>query len=244
MSFHALTFPDTESEKYHKTKYHYLLQIIFGETISIDYCRIMATFAPNKKASIFLLQQQAEEEDHLEMLTDYVEKHPRPQVPVSSYLKKIDEIMSDAIKRRDYTDCVLIQNFIVEGLNISLLKELEHHTDGVLSELSTKILRDEITHMEFGVQEMKRIFSENASPFLIKKCIRLQRRILFYSTGLAMTLAREAKYLGIPMNEFASNVLSDHYTRISRANFPLPFIDRILFSGMILFLRYYVSFQK
>lgn len=237
MDTYKLTFPETESQAYLKARYHYLLQIIFGETISIDYCRTMATFAPNKEASIFLLRQQEEEDLHLEMLTEYVGNHPRPQVLISPSLKKLDAIMSDAIQRRDYIDCVFIQNFIVEGLNIGLLKELEHHTDGTLSELSTKILKDEMGHMEFGIQEIQRILSENSDPLLIKRLIKLQRKTLFYATGLAAGLAREAKDLGIPMDEFAERILAEHLERISKVRLPLPFMDKILFNGMILFLK-------
>lgn len=237
MTVHELTFPNTESEAYYKARYHYLLQIIFGETIAIDYCKTMATFALNKEACTFLLQQQKEEELHLEMLTEYVGLHPRPEVLISPSLKKLDAIMKDAIERRDYIDCIFIQNFIVEGLNITLLRELEHHTDGMLSELSGAILQDELGHAEFGVQEITRILSENKEPATIKRLIRLQRKILFHSTGLAATLAREAKDLGIPMDEFARKVLKEHFERIHQANFPLPYIDTIIFRGMILFLK-------
>lgn len=237
MSLHALTFPNIDSKEYTKARYHYLLQIIFGETIAIDYCRTMASFTNNEEASTFLLQQQKEEELHLDMLTEYVGMHPRPAVLISPYLKRLDDVMRDAIDKKDYVACVFIQNFIVEGLNISLLKELEHHSDVVLSELSTKILKDEMRHMEFGVTEIKRILQENNSPVLLKKLIWLQRKTLFYSTGLAMTLAREAKDLGIPMDEFAKTALDDHFDRISRAGLPLPYIDTLLFKTAILFLK-------
>ena len=235
-NIHTLTFPDTESEAYYKARYHYLLQILFGETIAIDYCRTMATFAPNKESSAFLLQQQKEEELHLDMLTEYVGMHPRPHALISPSLRKLDDIMKDAIARRDYIDCVFIQNFIVEGLNISLLRELEHHADGVLSELSTKILRDEMGHMKFGISELKRILSENSSPLLLRKLIKLQRKTLFYSIGLATTLAREAKDLGIPMNEFVRKAVSEHHERILLSGLSLPFIDKVFFkSAVILF---------
>jgi 1,2-phenylacetyl-CoA epoxidase catalytic subunit len=234
---HPLTTPDTDSEKYYRARYHYLLQIIFGETIAIDYCKTMATFAPNKEASDYLLQQQKEEELHLDMLTEYVGVHPRPHVLISPALKKLDDIMSQAITKRDYIECIFIQNFIVEGLNISLLREFEHHTDGNLSELSTKILRDEIGHMEFGITEMKRILQEDRSKKLRKKLISLQRKTLFYATGLALTLAREAKYLGIPMHEFAEKAVNEHFDRIKEAGLPLPLLDKILFNGARLFLK-------
>ncbi len=197
----------------------------------------MATFAPNEEARTFLLQQQKEEDEHLDLLTSYVTRHPRPEVLISSDLKKIDEIMSKAIEKKDYVECVFIQNFIIEGLNITLLRELEHHADGILSELSTKILRDEVRHMEFGITEIERILKEDTSQKLRKKLIWLQRKTLFYSTNLAMTLAGEAKDLGIPMYEFSEKAVGEHFKRIERSGFPLPWIDRIAFNAIMIFLK-------
>ncbi len=236
-SHHILTHPDTNSEKYYRTRYHYLLQIIFGETIAIDYCRTIANFAPLPKAREFLLQQQTEEERHLELLTQYVGSHPRPNVLISPYLKKLDALMSHAIAKRDYTECIFIQNFIVEGLNITLLRELEHHTDGVLSELCTTILKDEIKHMEFGVSEVRRILNEDTQKKTRKKLIRLQRITLLYATGLATTLARESKHIGIPMHEFAEKAVDEHFLRVVQAGLLLPLVDRIFFAGVKVFLK-------
>lgn len=234
---HQLTIPDTDSLEYARARYHYLLQIEFGETVAIDYCKTIADFAPSDESRKFLYQQQIEEERHLEMMTEYIGAHARPKVKISPYLKKMDEIMSDAINKKDYVECIFIQNFIVEGLNISLLRELEHHTDGVLSELVGKILKDEMGHMQFGVDEIKKILDKNKSKKLVKKLIWLQRKTLFYATGLAMQLGREADNLGIPMGEFAKTVVSDHFDRIRQAKFPLPWIDKIAFKLVVVFLK-------
>lgn len=204
--------------------------------MAIDYCSTMATFAPSQTAKDFLLKQQVEEDTHLEMLTTYVGMHPRPEVLISPALKKLHMIMANAIECRDYVACVFVQNFIVEGLNVSLLKELEHHTDGELSELCSKILKDEIGHMEFGVTEISKILSENKDKHLLRKLVWLQRKTLFYSTLLALTLARESKDLGIPMQEFAREAVRNHFKVISRTNFPLPLFDKICFNSVILFL--------
>lgn len=239
MQPHLLTYPQTDSEQYAKARYHYLLQIVYGETIAIDYCRIMSTFAPTNEAKDFLLQQQKEEDTHLELLTDYMENHLRTDALISSHLKKLDALMSNAIDKKDYVECVFIQNFIVEGLNISLLQELEHHTDGMLSEISTAILRDEIRHMEFGVTEMRRILQEDTTGEIKKKLIQLQRKVLFHATLLSMDLTRESKDLGIPMSELSKKTLEAHTERISKADFVLPFFDKLLLRGVLLFFKLY-----
>ncbi len=233
---HKLTIPDVDSFAYAKARYHYLLQIIFGETIAIDYCRRMSLFAPTEEASKYLIQQQNEEDAHLDMLTTYVGVHPRPEVLISPSLKKLDAIATDTVNRKNYVEAIFVQNFIVEGLNVTLLKELIHHTDSNLSEMCVKILKDEVGHAEFGVTEMKRILDEDKSRKLRKRLIQLQRKTLFYSTGLALSLAREAKDLGIPMKEFAKRVLDEHLERVALIDLPLPFLDRLLFKFAIIFL--------
>lgn len=227
MDKHELTYPDIDSIEYYRTRYHYLLQIIFGETIAIDYCKTIATFAPTEHARTFLLKQQLEEETHLELLTEYVGTHPRPHVLISKSLRKLDAIMVDAIERKDYVACIFVQHFIVEGLNISLLQELEHHADGALSELSTRILIDERRHMEFGVEEIKRMLGEDKSPALRRKLIQLQRKTLYYAIGLAITLSKESRNLGIPIKEFFGNTIEGHTERISRVGLRLPFVDTV-----------------
>lgn len=239
MKIHLLTFPDIDSKEYIAARYHYLLQIVFGETVAIDYCKRIATFAPNEEAKNFLLQQQLEEDIHLEILTDYITIHSRPQVAISPYLKKLDQIMAEKIMQRDYVESIFVQNFIVEGLNVSLLQELEHHGDGELSELCTRILNDEVRHMEFGVEELKRILENDKDKIIVKKLIRLQRKTLLYATLLATSIARESKKLGIPINEFAKETVNAHFERITQAQFPLPLLDKLAFRFVIVFLRFF-----
>jgi hypothetical protein len=57
---HELTYPNTQSEEYKNARYHYLLQVVFGEVSAIDYCKTIAEFAPTQEAKEFLLQQQKE----------------------------------------------------------------------------------------------------------------------------------------------------------------------------------------
>jgi hypothetical protein len=236
INVHALSFADTTSKEYSKARYHYLYQILFAETIAVDFCRTIATFAPTKQAADFLLQQQIEEDEHLEMLTQYIENHPRPEVHVSFFLKKIDLIIQDAIARRDYIDCIFIQNFIIEGLNVSLLKELAHHTDGELSEVISIILQDEVKHVSFGVQEIKRILKENKSKQLYTKLRSTQRKALMYGIGFAINFIQDTKHIGIPMSEYTRNTMKEHYKRIIDAGFPLSVVDRFLFksTGVVL----------
>jgi hypothetical protein len=54
-----------------------------------------------------------------------------------------------------------------------------------------------------------------------------------------MTLAKEAKDLGIPLNEFVKKVVDEHKERIDRAGFPLPFFDKIFFNAVIVFLSFF-----
>lgn len=228
-NIHQLTYPDLEGAPYAKARYHYLFQIIFAESVAVDFCRTIAEFAPTKEAISFLLQQQKEEDMHLELLTEYVSSHAQPLVSVSPYLKKIDTMLQDSIARKEYVDSIFVQNFIIEGVNVSLLRELEHHADGALSQLITRILVDEVRHVEFGVSEIQRILKEDQSKDIRRKLLKTQRKALFFAIGFALNLMRDTKRVGIPMGEFMKKTVQEHRDRIERAGLPLPIFDNIFF---------------
>lgn len=227
---HELTFPNIGTIPYSKARYHYLIQIIYGETLAIDYCSKIAEFAPNEQARAFLLKQQEEENLHLELLTEYVSSHSRYSGEVSGYFSKVHVLMNEAIEEKDYVTAIFIQNFLVEGLVVTLLSELEHHTDPELSALSRRILDDERKHMEFGLIEMKRILEEGVSEEMMDKLKRVHRTTFLNGALLAISLLRESNRLGIPMPEFSKNVVNHHLERVQIAHFPISFIDQVFFS--------------
>jgi uncharacterized membrane protein YheB (UPF0754 family) len=226
---------NTESEEYKKARYHYLLQVIFGETLAINYCNVIAGFAPNEQAKNFLLKQQADEDRHLEALTDYMNIPIRPDVKISKHMADVHKVMEKVLEEKDYAGSILIQNFIAEGLVIILLQEMSRHGDDSLKKLCNSINNDEKSHVDFGVSELKRILSENRNKKLNKRLATLQRKVLFHGVLLFADLAREAKYLGIKWNDLADKVLEDHYQRIREANFHIPFYDRLILKVAIWF---------
>ncbi len=229
---YALTYPVTDSFLYAKARHHYLTQIIYGEVLAKDYCKEMAKFAPTDQAKEFLLKQQSQEEEHLEMLTEYVTTHTRPVVSISKYIKKMHTMMDKAIAEKDYVTCVFGQNFIVEALNVSFLNEIAHHADGGLSELCQKILKEELAHEEFGVTEMKRILRGGEN----RKLLLLYRKTFFYASLLALSLSLESKDIGIPMDEFARNTIIHQKERLKDIGLTLHFLDELLFSAVMRFL--------
>jgi uncharacterized membrane protein YheB (UPF0754 family) len=226
---------NTESEEYKKARYHYLLQIIFGETLAINYCNTIASFAPNQNAKNFLLKQQADEDKHLEALTDYMNIPSRPDVKVSKHMADVHKVMEKVLEEEDYAGSILIQNFIAEGLVIILLQEMSKHGDASLKKLCDSINSDEVSHVNFGVSELKRVLVENKNKKLVKRLATLQRRVLFHGVLLFADLALEARHLGIKWDELADKVLEDHYARIKEANFHIPFYDKIMLKIAIWF---------
>jgi rubrerythrin len=228
---YALTYPITNSIVYAKARHHYLTQIVYGEVLAKDFCKEMALFAPNDEAKSFLLNQQNEETKHLEMLTDYVTTHTRPIASISKYIKKMHVMMDKAILEKDYITCVFGQNFIVESLNVSFLNEIAHHADGELSELCGEILKEELGHEEFGINEMKRILKQDTE--VRKKLISLYRITFLYSSLLAASLSFESKDLGIPMDEFARNVIIHQKERLQEIGLKLGVLDGLAFSFIL-----------
>lgn len=238
-TLHELTFPEIGTVSYSKARYHYVIQIIYGETLAIDYCSRIAEFAPNEEARNFLLEQQEEENLHLELLTEYVTVHSRYPEEVSGYFSNVHMIMNDAIEQKDYVTAIFIQNFLVEGLVVTLLSEFEHHTDSELSALSRRILNDERKHLEFGLSEMKRILQKGLDKGTMRKIRSVHRTTFLNGVFLAISLLRESNRLGIPMPEFSRNVIDQHLSRVYAAKFPLSLVDKMFFFSVKFVLSFF-----
>ena len=227
---------DYGSESYKKARFHYLLQIIFGESLAINYCKTIATFAPSAEARDFLLQQQIEEETHLELLTEYVAHIDRPHVPISSNMRRLHAVMDKVLEDKDYAKSVFVQNFIVEGLVITLLEEMSRHGDEGLKSLCDKIISDEVRHVQFGVDELKSILSQNDKR-IYSELIAIQRRTLLPSILLFFNLAVDARKLGIDWDVLAAKTIEKHTGHIRAADFHLPLLDRMFLTICVWVLK-------
>lgn len=222
-----------EDKNYQEARFHYLLQILFGESLAINYSKTIASFAPSKESQDFLLRQQKEEESHLELLSDYVASIDRPAVKISKHMKELHNIMEKSLEKKDYPASILVQNFIVEGLVIVLIEEMSKHGDEKLKKLCLKINKDEVSHVAFGVSELKKELLKDSK--LNKKLSNIQRLALFRAVLFFTDLAIEASYMGIAWDDLARKVVENHLTRIKDAGLKIPFYDKLLLKVAIWF---------
>ena len=235
MRFARKRIIDWESHEYKRARFHYLLQILYGESLAIDYCETMSTFAPTKEAKNFLLQQQEEENAHLELLTDVVSKMERPPERVSLHMNKLHKLMEPALKEKDWPACILVQNFIVEGLAITLCEQQGEYGDEVIHQVFDTILKDEVRHVAFGVQELRKVLESDTDGTMHKRLVRIQRKALYHAVMLFKDLAPDADDLGMQWDDLAEKVVRDHMNRIKQAGLNLPFLDRVFLKGAIAF---------
>lgn len=226
---------DWESSEYQRARFHYLLQILYGESLAIDYCSAMSAFAPTKEASAFLLQQKKEEDVHLELLTDVVSKMARPHEHISSHMAGLHGLMEPALEQKNWPVCILIQNFIVEGLAITLCQQQGKYADDTLHRVFTTIVKDEVHHVAFGVQELKKVLEKDIDGRVRRELVWIQRKALYHAALLFKDLAPDARELGMGWDDLSKKVLSDHVERIKEANFHLPLFDRIFLKSAIAF---------
>jgi 1,2-phenylacetyl-CoA epoxidase catalytic subunit len=235
---HELTYPNTQSEEYKNARYHYLLQVVFGEVSAIDYCKTIAEFAPTQEAKEFLLQQQKEEEKHLDMLTSYLVERKGADTSLVYLVKRLDDIIREHITNKDYVQSIFLQHFFVEGLNVSLLKELEHHADGELSELVREILNDEVRHVEFGVRELRRILEEDTSNIIRKELAKSQRKITYTAILLFFKTALDLKRMSLPLPEALAKTIREYKMNLSRIGLPLPLLDRLVLKSLVILFSF------
>lgn len=237
MRFRRKKIINWESDEYKRARFHYLLQILYGESLAIDNSSMMSAFAPTKQAKEFLLQQQKDEDAHLELLTDVVSKMKRPKEHISSQMRKLHKLMEFWLKEKDWAACILIQNFIVEGMAITLCQQQGKYGDDTIHMVFSAILKDERRHVAFGVEELKKVLETDRDGLIQKRLTRIQRKALYYAIMLFKDLAPDAGELGMEWDDLAEKVIKDHMERINEANFHLPFLDRIFLRWALVFLR-------
>lgn len=225
--------PDWDSDTYKKARLHYLSQFLFGESMATDYCREMSLFAPSPEARAFLLRQETEEEHHAELLTDVLRGMQQRPAPVVPHLHALHRIMGGVLKEKDWPASLFIQNFIVEGLALTIFKEQRKHGDETIVHLFDLIMRDEEKHVSFGIEEMKKILTDDGGSEEARALIPLQRKALYHAVLIFKDLAREAGDLGMRWNDLAEGVVRDHLKRIQEAGFHLPYLDRLFLQSVI-----------
>jgi 1,2-phenylacetyl-CoA epoxidase catalytic subunit len=226
---------DWESEAYKRARFHYLLQIIYGESLAENYCQTMSTFAPTADARDFLLQQQREEDAHLELLTDMVSHMVQPNVPISKHARKLHDRMERALIEQDWATCLMIQNFIIEGFSITLCGQQGKYGDGEIHRVFERIVRDEKNHVAFGVRELKKLIDADTDGALQKKLAGIQRRILFRSILFFKDIAPDADDLGIAWDDLGERMMREHLERIAQVGLRLPFLDRLFLQTALTF---------
>jgi len=227
---------DWESEAYKHARFHYLLQLIYGESLAENYCRTMSMFAPTKEARDFLLQQQREEDMHLELLTDMVSHMERPHEKISKHLRAPHNIMDKALAEKDWPTAVMVQNFMIEGLAITLCQQQGKYGDELVHRVFQRILKDEVRHVAFGVQEIKKLIDADIDGSMRKKLIRVQRETLFRTILLFKDLAPDASKIGVQWDDLAEEIVREHVKRVEKAGLWLPLFDELFLKGAIIFL--------
>ena len=229
---------DWDSPEYKQARFHYLLQILFGESLAENYCLRMSEFAPSQEARDFLVVQNKEESGHLELLTDAVSGMERSPDHVSTHLRKLHLIMEGVLARKDWAGAIFVQNFIVEGLVVTLFQEQRKYADPVIENVFSKIINDEIRHVTFGIEELQKVLAADHDGFIAKHLILLQRKTLFHAVLFFNDLAWDADDLGMHWDDLARVVVEDHVERIKRAGLHLPLADRLFLRAAYLFFKY------
>lgn len=76
---------------------------------------------------------------HLELLTDVVAHMDRPNEHISSHMGKLHKLMEPALEEKDWSTCILVQNFIVEGLAVTLCEQQGEYGDDVIHTVFSKM---------------------------------------------------------------------------------------------------------
>jgi fatty aldehyde decarbonylase len=138
---------------------------ISGEIMAVENYSEMVPLMPDYKSAMEANQQAWEECRHIKQLSKLAERlgFTVEERIVEPQWQKIREHFSRAVKKKNLTACLIIQDIMTETMAILLYRTLskESDTDPVTAQLTGRILQDELEHLEIGVQRLRKLRAED-----------------------------------------------------------------------------------
>jgi len=135
---------------------------VSGEEISYACATELATLAPDRASSQYLLIQAGEEMTHLRHFRSKLDQFGLAEAKLNRFVapsfKKFGEAIEQRLAARDYVGALVGNNVVVEGLAICLLemgcKDLRANSDEI-SKFLDFVLEDERHHVRFGERRLR-----------------------------------------------------------------------------------------
>jgi fatty aldehyde decarbonylase len=132
---------------------------VAGEIMAVENYSQMVPLVPDTEEKIVVATQSHDECKHIRLLTKLGERagFSVKQTIVEPQWLDIRRAFGEAVGNNDLTSCYLIQDLMTETLAIVLYRTLTRDTDALTGFTAANILRDELHHLDIGVERVKRM---------------------------------------------------------------------------------------
>jgi fatty aldehyde decarbonylase len=160
---------DSTSNRYGKDQRYYDLlsyiasNAIAGEIMAVENYSEMVPLIATTTEKIETVSQANDEAKHIQMLSKLGKRlsFKVKQKIVEPPWLNIRKHFSSAVDKNDLAACLIIQDLMVESMAIMLYKMLSRDTDPDTTKISDTILRDELDHLNIGINRIKDLLDKD-----------------------------------------------------------------------------------
>lgn len=136
---------------------------IAGEIMAVENYSEMVPLMPDTESKIETVKQAHEESKHIQMLASLGKRHDYNVMReiVEPQWFNIRRYFSTAVQNKDLAACLVIQDLMTETMAIVLYRTLVRQGDPDTSALASKILDDELEHLEIGLARIRGLIAQD-----------------------------------------------------------------------------------
>nr|WP_288453950.1 ferritin-like fold-containing protein [uncultured Pseudomonas sp.] len=136
---------------------------IAGEIMAVENYSEMVPLMPDTESKIETVKQAHEESKHIQMLASLGKRHDYNVMReiVEPQWFNIRRHFSTAVQNKDLAACLVIQDLMTETMAIVLYRTLVRQGDPDTSALASKILDDELEHLEIGLARIRGLIAQD-----------------------------------------------------------------------------------
>ncbi|UXY15882.1 ferritin-like domain-containing protein [Chitiniphilus purpureus] len=130
---------------------------IAGEVMAVENYSEMVPLMPTTDDKIETVKQAHEESKHIQMLASLGKRHDYTVMReiVEPQWFNIRRHFSSAVQNKDLAACLIMQDLMTETMAIVLYRTLKRQGDPDTAALASKILEDELEHLEIGLTRIR-----------------------------------------------------------------------------------------
>ncbi len=149
----------TDQTRYKGLLSYIVSNAIAGEIMAVENYGEMLQVINDTDEKMVTAKQVYDESKHIALLAKLGDRagFRTKKVIVEPQWKTIRSGFSEAVRNQDLISCYLMQDLMTETLAIVLYKTLGRNTDAATRDTATNILKDELHHLDIGIERIKRM---------------------------------------------------------------------------------------